>query len=172
MHTVWWVWKFNYPALFMEHWLKKKWQTITVSAAIHCYSFCSDAKKTQHAQNEEFTMCYRTCQRCRQRGEYEGKTIHPGTECTDHDSEVWSEFRLICVWERLADRVCRRNTGETSKTAGWRGGYCLRFTAHCRAAGHLFSISLMHTHTKLHRNDLNKDTSMAGQAWGRTNLKL
>lgn len=45
MHTVWWVWKFNYPALFMEHWLKKKWQTITVSAAIHCYSFCSDAKK-------------------------------------------------------------------------------------------------------------------------------
>lgn len=51
MHTVWWVWKFNYPALFMEHWLKKKWQTITVSAAIHCYSFCSDAKK-RHSMPE------------------------------------------------------------------------------------------------------------------------
>lgn len=51
MHTVWWVWKFNYPALFMEHWLKKK---VTDNNSVSCHSllFILQWCKKRHSMPE------------------------------------------------------------------------------------------------------------------------
>lgn len=59
-----------------------------------------------------------------------------------------------CVGETLG-RLARQLDGEEATVSD---------SQHTAEQLATYSLSLMHTHTQWHRNDLNEDTSMAGQA--------